>query len=284
MHDRRGPATKRPAPVPSLREERLPRRRCDPSDTWDDEWALIKPLLPTPACETKAGGRPETDPRREIVDAIRYVVGTGCKWRALPMDVPPWRTCYGFMARWAACGVVGQIRDQLRKRIRRGMGRAPGAVATVIDSQSIKAADTVGKDSRGYDAGKNINGRTRHLVVDTKGLPLFVLVTPADMTDRNAAQGSPLPASADAPRNHHRLGRLRLCRSARDLGKDLPGPGDQDRQPPEGRLRVRRSVPALGRRTLTRLDHARPPPRARLRTAHPALGIAHHLGRDHHHD
>ena len=142
-----------------MREEQLPRRRCYPSDTWDDEWALIEVLLPVPACETKAGGRPEKHPRREIVDAIRYVVDTGCKWRALPNDFPPWRTCYGFMARWAAAGVIGQIRDQLRKRIRREMGRAPGAVATVIDSQSVKAADTVGKDSRGYDAGKKINGR-----------------------------------------------------------------------------------------------------------------------------
>lgn len=153
-----------------------------------DGWALIEPLLPVPAWETPAGGRPEKHPRREIVDAIRYVVDTGCKWRALPKDFPPWRTCYGFMARWAAAGVIGQIRDQLRKRIRREMGRAPGAVATVIDSQSIKAAETVGKDSPGYDAGKKINGRKRHLVVDTKGLPLFVMVTPANMTDRNAAK------------------------------------------------------------------------------------------------
>ncbi len=92
------------------------------------------------------------------------------------------------MARRAAAGVVGQIRDQLRKRIRREMGKGPGAVATVIGSQSIKAAETVGRDSRGYDAGKKINGRKRHLVVDTKGLPLFGMVTPANMTDRNSAK------------------------------------------------------------------------------------------------
>lgn len=103
-------------------------------------------------------------------------------------DFPPWRTCYGFMARWATAGVVGQIRDQLRKRIRREMGRSPSAVATVIDSQSVKAADTVGRDSGGYDGAKKINGRKRHLAVDTKGLPLFVMVTPADMTDRDAAK------------------------------------------------------------------------------------------------
>ncbi|MFJ4188164.1 IS5 family transposase [Kitasatospora sp. NPDC089509] len=167
----------------------MTRRRCYPSDTFDGEWALIEPLLPIPACETKAGGRPEKHPRREIVDAIRYVVDTGCKWRALPKDFPPWRTVFGFIARWAAAGVTGQIRDQLSARVRRDVGRAPGAVATVIDSQSVKAAETVGHDSRGYDAAKKINGRKRHLVVDTKGLPLFVMVTPADMTDRDAAKG-----------------------------------------------------------------------------------------------
>ncbi|UKY47417.1 DUF6192 family protein [Streptomyces inhibens] len=93
-----------------------------------------------------------------------------------------------FTARWAAAGVVGQIRDQLRKRIRHEMSQAPGAVATVIDSQSLKAAETVGKDSRGYDRAKKTNGRKRHLIVDTKGPPLFIMVTPADMTDRDAAK------------------------------------------------------------------------------------------------
>lgn len=82
------------------------------------------------------------------------------------------------MARWTAAGVVGQIRDHLRGHIRRDMGKGPRAVATVIDSQSVKAAETVGKDSRGYDAAKEINGRKRHLVVDTRGLPLLVMVPP----------------------------------------------------------------------------------------------------------
>ncbi|MFI8242659.1 IS5 family transposase [Streptomyces sp. NPDC085866] len=164
------------------------RRRRYPSDTTNAEWALIEPLLPTPACETRRGGRPEKHPRREIVDAIRYVVDTGCKWRALPVDFPPWRTVWGFMARWAACGAIGQIRDQLSRRIRREMGKGPRAVATVIDSQSVKAAETVSKATRGYDAGKKINGRKRHLVVDTRGLPLLVMVTPADLHDSQAAK------------------------------------------------------------------------------------------------
>ncbi|WP_329460683.1 IS5 family transposase [Streptomyces sp. NBC_01497] len=122
------------------------------------------------------------------MDAIRYVVDTGCKWHALPQDFPPWRTCYGFTARWAACGVVGQIRDQLCKRIRREMGRAPGAVATVIDSQSVKAANVVGKDSRGHDAGKKINGRKRHLVWTPRACHCSSWSPPADMTDRNARE------------------------------------------------------------------------------------------------
>lgn len=92
------------------------------------------------------------------------------------------------MARWAACGVIGQIRDALSQRIRRDLGKGPRAVATVIDSQSVKAAETVGRDSRGYDAGKKINGRKRHMVVDTRGLPLLVMVTPADLHDSHAAK------------------------------------------------------------------------------------------------
>ncbi|MYY80818.1 MULTISPECIES: IS5 family transposase [unclassified Streptomyces] len=164
------------------------RQRRYPSDTTDAEWALIAPLLPVPACETPRGGRPEKHPLREIVDAIRYVVDTGCKWRAMPSDFPPWRTVWGFMARWAALGIVGQIRDELAARIRRDLGRGHRAVATIIDSQSVKAASTVTRESRGYDAGKKINGRKRHLVVDTRGLPLLVMVTPADLHDSAAAK------------------------------------------------------------------------------------------------
>lgn len=197
----------------------LARRRCYPSDTFDDEWALIEPLLPVPACETPRGGRPERHPRREIVDAIRYVVDTGCKWRALPKDFPPWRTCYNFMARWAAAGVIGQIRDQLRKRVRRDMGRAPGAVATIIDSQSVKAAETVGRDSRGYDAAKKINGRKRHPCRRHQG-PAAVRHGHSGRRDRpRRRERGAVPATVDAPGDHDRLGRLRLRRTAGDLAK-----------------------------------------------------------------
>lgn len=260
------------------------RERRYPSDTTDHEWALIGPLLPLPASETARGGRPEKHPRREIVDAIRYVVDTGCKWRALPADFPPWRTVWGFMARWAAAGVISQIRDVLVGQIRREMGRGPRAVATIIDSQSVKAASTVGKDSRGYDAGKKINGRKRHIVVDTKGLPLMVMVTPGRPARLRRREGSPLPPPADAPRNHPHLGRPRLRGKARHLGKKVSEPHDQNDLPAQGQHRIRHPSPPLGRRTIARLDDERPPTRARLRAAHPALGDPHHLGRHHPHD
>ncbi|MER5603675.1 IS5 family transposase [Streptomyces sp. NPDC002265] len=164
------------------------RRRRYPSDATVAEWALLEPLLPIPACQTKTGGRPEKWPRREIVDAIRYIVDNGAKWRALPSDFPPWETVYGFFARWSRAGAVAWIRDQLRRRIRTNLGRCPYPVTLIVDSQSVKAADTVSKATRGYDAGKKINGRKRHIAVDTKGLPMMIMVTPADMTDRDAAR------------------------------------------------------------------------------------------------
>lgn len=117
----------------------------------------MEPLLPRAARETAKGGRPEKHPRREIVDAIRYVVDTGCTSRALPADFPTWCTVSGFMARWAACEVVGQIRERLPTRIRRERGKALRAVAVSIDSQSLKAASAVGNDARGYDPGKKTN-------------------------------------------------------------------------------------------------------------------------------
>ncbi len=164
------------------------RRRRYPSDTTAAEWALIEPLLPVPACQTKTGGRPEKWPRRTIIDAIRYVVDNGCKWRALPADFPPWETVYAIFRRWNQAGVVAWIRDQLRRQIRTGKGRCPYPVTLIIDSQSVKAASTVGQASRGYDAGKKINGRKRHIAVDTLGLPVMITVTPADMSDRDAAK------------------------------------------------------------------------------------------------
>jgi putative transposase len=159
-----------------------------PSDVSDAEWALLEPLLPVPACETPLGGRPEKHPRREIVDAIRYMTDNGCKWRALPADFPPWKTVHGFFTRWKAAGVVDRIHDSLREQVRIHAGRNAQPSAGSIDSQSVRAAETVSSSSRGYDAGKRINGRKRHIAVDTMGLLLVVMVSAANLQDRPAAR------------------------------------------------------------------------------------------------
>lgn len=164
------------------------RVRRYPSDCSDTEWALIEPLLPTPACQTPRGGRPETHPRRAIVDAIRYITDNGTKWRALPADFPPWKTVHGFFSRWATTGAVDHIRDRLRERVRLRAGRNAQPSAAAIDSQTVRAAETVGKPTRGYDGAKKLDGRKRHIAVDTMGLLLVVLVTAANRQDRPAGR------------------------------------------------------------------------------------------------
>lgn len=164
------------------------RGRRYPSDTTDAQWALIDPLLPDPAWLAGKGGRREIHCRRAIVDAIFYLVDNGIKWRALPADFPPWSTVYNYFAAWEAAGVTQDVLDGLRDRVRLRAGRTAQPTAAIIDSQSVKAAETVGRASRGYDAGKKINGRKRHVAVDTLGLLLCVLVTAASVQDRDGAR------------------------------------------------------------------------------------------------
>ncbi|PFG96615.1 putative transposase [Saccharopolyspora erythraea NRRL 2338] len=164
------------------------RPRRYPTDTTDAEWALIEPLLPTPACETSSGGHPEQHPRRDVVDAIRYVIDNGCKWRGLPADFPPWQTVSGFYNRCSRDNVVLALRDSPREQIRTRAGRHHQPSAGIIDSQSVRAAETAGRDTRGYDAGKKVNGRKRHITTDTLGLLLGVCVTGAHVTDRRGAE------------------------------------------------------------------------------------------------
>ncbi|KZS82098.1 hypothetical protein A4G29_25285, partial [Mycobacterium kansasii] len=124
---------------------------------------------------------------RAVVDAIGYLTRYGIEWRALPADFPPWRAVYAFFERWSQRGMPQRLVDGLRGRLRVAWGRAPVPTAGVVDAQSVKAADTVGALSRGYDAGKKINGRKRHIVVDSLGLLVVVVVTAASMQDRDAA-------------------------------------------------------------------------------------------------
>jgi putative transposase len=163
-------------------------RRGYPSDLSDAEWSLIEPLLPAPRWGAPAGGRPEAHPRREIVNAIRYLVRCGCPWRSLPADFPPWQTVYHHFHRWQADGTTARIHDALRGQARRVAGRDREPTAAVIDSQSVRAADTVPKASRGWDNAKKVNGRKRHIAVDATGLLLATVITPASVQDRDAAR------------------------------------------------------------------------------------------------
>jgi transposase len=159
------------------------------------QWAPIEPLLPVP----NTGGRPEKHPRRDIVDAILYVVRTGCAWRQLPVDFPPWQTVYWYFVRWEQAKATEQILAVLRRRVRAAQGRAEEPSAGIIDSQSVRGADTVDRDSRGYDAGKRVNGRKRFIVTDTLGLLLVVCVMAASVQDRDGAKSTLLSAYLVTP-------------------------------------------------------------------------------------
>jgi transposase len=173
-------------------------RRGYPSDLTDAQWDLVKDLLPEPS----ADGRPEKHPRREIVNAILYLVRSGCPWRYLPADLPPWQTVYWYFTRWEDAGVTEKLLTVLRVKARIAQGREPEPSAGVLDSQSVKGADTVGRDSRGYDAGKKINGRKRFIVTDTAGLLITVSVLAASWQDRDGGKTALLGAYLASPIRH----------------------------------------------------------------------------------
>jgi transposase len=164
--------------------ERAPRY---PSDMTDAEWEVLGPQARAVMAELRQGpgGRPMAHRLRVVVDAIRYLVRYGVEWRALPADFPPWRAVYAFFERWAARGLPQRVVDRLRGQLRVGAGRAELPTAAVIDSQSVKAADTVGAATSGFDGGKKIKGRKRHVAVDSNGWLLAVLVTAASVQDRD---------------------------------------------------------------------------------------------------
>src|ERR687890_199171 len=162
----------------------MQRQRRYPSDLTDAQWEIVEPMLPL----IKSPGRIPKHPRLEIVDAILYVVRSGCSWRQLPVDFPPWQTVYWQFQQWEKRRVTERILEELREQVRLQEGREAQPSAGIIDSQSVKGADTVGRDSRGYDAGKKINGRKRLIATDTLGLLLVVCVMAASVQDRDGAK------------------------------------------------------------------------------------------------
>src|SRR5277367_3203813 len=151
------------------------------SDTTDEEWALIEPHIPPPApC-----GRTRVTSMREVVNSIFYIAQTGCQWRMLPKDFPPYSTVQRYFYAWRDRGIWQTINHRLLMEVREATGRDASPSAGVIDSQSVKTTEAGGP--RGYDAGKKINGRKRHVLTDTIGLPVGMIVHPADIQDRDGA-------------------------------------------------------------------------------------------------
>lgn len=167
--------------------DRLGRRPVYPTDLTDAEWAVLAPLIPIPAWLNGRGGRPEGYCHREMIDAVLYLDDNGTKWRALPIDFPDWMAVYRFFRRWREQGLVTMLHDRLRRACRAAEGRDPEPSAGAIDSQSLRAAETVAAADRGYDAGKAVNGTKRHIAVDTIGLLLAIMVTGAGCQDRDGA-------------------------------------------------------------------------------------------------
>jgi transposase len=165
------------------------RRPRYPSDMTDAQWRVLAPHARAVMDEIRrAQGRPMVHDLRAMVDAVGYVVRNGIEWRALPVDFPPWEAVYAFFQRWSQRGLPQQLVDRLRARLRAGLGRDVQPSAAILDAQTVKAADTVGAPSRGFDSGKKINGRKRHIAVDVQGFLLAVVVTAASVGDRFGAK------------------------------------------------------------------------------------------------
>jgi putative transposase len=153
------------------------------TDLTDAEWEQLSPLVPA----VQPGGRPPLHSRREILNGIFYVVRSGGAWKLLPHDLPPGRTVYHYFWSWRCAGIWQKIHDTLRERVREAAGRDINPSAALLDSQSMRTSEAGGV--RGYDAGKKIRGRKRHILVDTLGLLLLVVVvTAANIQDRKGAQ------------------------------------------------------------------------------------------------
>lgn len=158
------------------------KRKPYPTDCSEQEWSILAPRLQ----KAKGRGAPRRVDLREVMNALRYLARTGCQWRMLPHDFPPWETVYYYFQLWRDDGTFERLNRELRIEIRLSVGKDPEPSAAILDSQSIKATEM--GEARGYDAGKKVNGIKRHLLVDTLGLVIVVMVLTANIQDRDGAR------------------------------------------------------------------------------------------------
>ncbi|GHO82316.1 IS5 family transposase [Dictyobacter formicarum] len=177
--------------------DQISHRKPYPSDLTDAQWELLAPFI----SEASPNATIEVIPRREIVNGILYVLRTGCSWRQMPHDLPAGKTVYHYFRRWKLTGVWEEAMNTLRGQARRAINREEEPSAAIIDSQSIKTSPVRGIE-RGFDAGKKIWGRKRHILVDTQGFLLAVKVHTASLVDR---RGAPLLLE----HLNHRFSRMR---------------------------------------------------------------------------
>ena len=209
-----------------------------PTDLSDAEWSSLKPYLPSP----KRRGRPRVHSPREILDAVFYVLKSGCQWRMLPRDFPPWKTVFHYFRAWRLDGTWEEMNRAMRRRLREKLGRHPEPSAGIVDSQSVKTTG-VGGEQRGFDGGKKVRGRKRHVLVDTEGLVVEARVHNAKVPDQDGIRRLLEPARSRLPCLSHLWvdagyrGRGKEW-AEEDLGVEVEVVNRSPKPPPEKVLRI----------------------------------------------